>query len=139
MFVVALTWSCLVALFYDYPLHRDQRARNYYVGESLRQVVAPDSIFFTAPVIDPFMRLIENTRVRIAFPNRDRFKDFPKLLEFHLKSGRRAYGAFHEAVWNRLKEGPLAGYVVTPKFSPLPGFWVSEIHLPHNSGQSPAK
>jgi hypothetical protein len=87
--VATLAWSSMVAFFYDYPVHRNQRMVNYDLGETLRRVIAPDSIFFTTPVIDPFMRVLETNRVRIAFPHRDRFKDFPKLVKFHLEKGRR--------------------------------------------------
>ncbi len=127
---VALTWSSLVAFVYDYPTHRNQRIVNYNIGESVRRVIPSDSIFFTAPVVDPFMRLIENDRVRIAFPYRDNFKDFAKLVDFHLKAGRRVYGAFYDNMWKSLKSGPLAGYSVRRRFRPIPAyahFWVGEI------------
>ncbi|MDQ7784795.1 MAG: hypothetical protein RDU20_18070 [Desulfomonilaceae bacterium] len=139
--VVALTWSSLTALVYDYPVHRNQRVVNYTIGESLRRVIPPNSIFFTAPVVDPFMRLIENDRVRIAFPYRDRFKDFSKLTEFHLKAGRRVYGAFYDDMWKNLMSGPLAGYSVQRRFRPIsafPHFWVGEIQPLVETGPAPA-
>lgn len=135
-FVIALAWSTLVAFFYDYPNHRSQRVRNYEMGEAIRRVVAPGSIFFTAPVIDPFMRLIENRGVRIAFPLRDKFRDFPELVERNLKAGRRVYGAFYDGRWKQLKEGPLAQYAVIPRFAPYPGYWVGEIVLPDRKSRS---
>ncbi len=140
--VVALTWSSLVAFVYDYPVHRNQRIVNYNIGESLRRVIPPDSIFFTAPVLDPFMRLIENDRVRIAFPYRDQFEDFPKLVEFHLKAGRRVYGAFYDDMWKHLMSGPLSGYSVWRRFKPIPAFphfWVGEIQPRRESEQPAAK
>ncbi|MFH1117124.1 MAG: hypothetical protein V1792_24665 [Pseudomonadota bacterium] len=137
--ITALTWSCLAAFLYDYPKHRNQRIVNYTIGESLRRVIPRDSIFFTAPVVDPFMRLIENDRVRIAFPYRDNFKDFAKLVEFHLKAGRRVYGAFYDNMWKNLMSGPLEGYSVRRRFRPIPSynhFWVSEI-LPSGEKAGP--
>jgi hypothetical protein len=136
--VVALTWSCLVAFVYDYPVHRNQRIVNYTIGESVRRVIAPNSIFFTTPVLDPFMRLIENDRVRIAFPFRDQFKHFPELVEFHLKAGRRVYGAFYDDMWKHLMSGPLAGYSVWRRFKPIPTiphFWIGEIQPKKESGE----
>lgn len=136
---IALAWSSLVGFFYDFPHHRDQRARNYYIGEAVRKVVTPDSVFFTFPAIDPFMRVIDNHRVRVAFPGRDRFKDFPRLVEHHLRAGRRVFAAFYNDTWTRLKEGPLEKYTLTPRLAPLPGFLVGEISLPRSSDSSSPK
>lgn len=139
MLTVTLAWSVLVAFFYDYPAHRSQRERNYRKGEEVRQVVAPGSVFFTSPVVDPFIRVIENHRVAIAFPDRDRFRDFPKLVDFHLKAGRRVYGAFYNGTWANLKSGPLAKYTVTPRMATSPGFTIGEISLPRQSSQPKAE
>jgi 4-amino-4-deoxy-L-arabinose transferase-like glycosyltransferase len=137
--IIALAWSSLVAFFYDFPKHREQRARNYYTGGAVRRVVAPSSIFFTFPVIDPFMRVIENRHVGLAFPGRDHFKDFPRLVSGHLAAGRRVYGAFYNATWNRLKAGPLAKYTLIPRLEPMPGFMIAEITLPRSSRSSETK
>jgi len=132
--IVAVVWASMVALFYDYPRHRNQRVVNYHLGESLRKVVSDDSIFFTAPTIDPYMRLIENDRVRIALPIADGFKDFPQLVQFHLKAGRHVYAAFPDAWWQQLRSGPLADYVIIPRLVPHPGNTVAEIFLPKKAG-----
>lgn len=134
--VCTLTWASMVSFFYDYPLHRNQRVVNFSIGGAMRRVVAPNSIFFTFPVIDPFMRLVESDRVRIAFPNKDRFKDFPELVKFHINAGRRVYGAFYDELWKELMSGPLSGYTVTRRFRPIPAvprFWVGEISEPKES------
>lgn len=128
--IVTLVWASSVAFFYDYPRHRNQRVVNYNMGESLRKVVAEDSIFFTAPTIDPYMRVIENHRVRIALPIADGFKDFPALVRFHLNAGRHVYAAFPDYWWQQLKSGPLAHYVVIPRLVPHPGNTVAEIFRP---------
>ena len=101
--------------------------------------MAPDSVFFTFPAIDPFMRVIENHRVRVGFPGRDRFKDFPKLVERNLETGHRVFAAFYNDTWKRLKEGPLAKYTLTPRLAPMPGFVVAEISLPRSSDSSGPK
>jgi hypothetical protein len=131
--IVAMLWSGLVAFFYDYPLHSRQRVTNYQVGEKLLPLIPPDSMFFTAPYIDPFMRLIEKDRVRIGLPGQDQFKDFPNLVEFHLKAGRRVFAAFPITFWEQLKAGPLKSYTISPILM-FPGSFVGEISESRNSG-----
>jgi len=126
LLIVAIVWSGLVAFFYDYSRHRKQRISNYEVSAKVLPLIPSDSIFFTAPFIDPFMRLIEKDRVRIALPGQDRFKDFPKLVEFHLKSGRRVFAAFPKVFWDQLKVGSLRSYTITPILM-FPGSYVGEI------------
>lgn len=137
--IIGLTWSSLVAYFCDFPKHRAHRAKNYYTGEAVRQVVAPDSVLFTFPAIDPFMRVIENHHVTVAFPGRDKFKDFPRLVNRHLDAGRRVYGAFYNDTWNRLKAGPLAKYDLIPRLEPMPGFMVAEISVSGSTKSSKGK
>jgi hypothetical protein len=126
LLIGAFTWSALVAFLYDYPTHRDQRIRNYIVGEQVLRVIPSDSVFFTYPYIDPFMRLAERDRVRIVLPGQDQFRDFPRILEFHIKAGRRAYGVFPAAVWSELKEGRLASYKTKPIIQ-FPDAYLAEI------------
>ncbi|MGO9565956.1 MAG: ArnT family glycosyltransferase [Desulfomonilaceae bacterium] len=130
----AMVWSGLVAFFYDYPMHRKQRATNYEVAEKVLPLIPPDSMFFTAPYIDPFMRLIEKDRVRIGLPGQDQFKDFPNLVDFHLKAGRRVFAAFPVAFWEQLKAGPLRSYAISPVFL-FPGSFVGEISDSQRSGR----
>jgi hypothetical protein len=81
------------------------------------RVVPADSLFFTPLHVDPFMRLLEQPRVRIAFPGFCGFLDFIELLQYHLRSGRRCFAMFPNNWWNRLRAGPLgppADFSVTP-------------------------
>jgi hypothetical protein len=117
-----------VAFSYDYPRHREQRAKNYSIGGQALQIVPPDSVFFTAPYIDPFLRLIEQDRVRIALPAQDNFADFPKIVEFYLNKGKRVFAIFPNRFWTTLKEGPLAPYRITPVMR-FPGSHMAEISL----------
>jgi len=126
LLIVAMSWSGAVAFFHDYPKHREQRATNYSVGGRALQVVPPDSVFFTAPFIDPFMGLIEQDRVRIALPGQDNFADFPKIVEFYLKKGKRVFAVFPNPYWANLKAGSLAAYVVKPVLQ-FPGSYLAEI------------
>lgn len=134
LLIVAMVWSGMVAFFYDYPIQRQQRKTNYEVSGKVLPLIPPDSMFFTAPFIDPFMRLIEKDRVRIGLPGQDKFKDFPKLVDFHLKSGRRVFAAFPVTFWDQLKAGPLGPYTVTPVFV-FPGSFVGEISESQHSGR----
>jgi hypothetical protein len=126
LLIAALTWAAMVAFLYDFPTHRDQRIRNYVFGEQVLRVIPSDSVFFTFPYIDPFMRLAEKDRVRIVLPGQDRFRDFPRILDFHIKAGRRAYGVFPAVVWAELKEGPLARYKTKPMLQ-FPDAYLAEI------------
>lgn len=119
---VAFVWSALVAFMYDYPVHRRQRATNYAIGAAALSVVPPDSLFFTAAAVDPFMRLLERDRVRIAFPGYCKFFDFMGLLEYHQKAGRRCFAVFTYNLWEELHRGRLAGYIVTPLWKYRWGF-----------------
>ncbi len=120
--IVAMTWSGVVAFSYDYPLHRLQRVKNFNAGALALKIIPRDSLFITFPYLDAFLRLIEADRVRIAFPARDRFKDMPKLVAYHLKEGRRVFAAFPRGVWASLKAGSLARYEIKPVWVFSTGF-----------------
>ncbi|MGO9121743.1 MAG: ArnT family glycosyltransferase [Desulfomonilaceae bacterium] len=115
--VISLMWAALIAFSYDYSVHRKQRAINFKFGEELLRIVPPDSIFFTGPYIDCVLRLIEGNKVRIAFPFQDKFRDFPQLVDFHLKVGRQVLAMFPPELWKNLEKGPLAPYRVIPLVS----------------------
>lgn len=133
--IVAMSWSAAVAFFYDYPKHRTQRATNYSIGGQALGVIPPDSVFFTAPFIDPFMRLIEQDRVRIALPGQDNFADFPKIVDFYLKKGKRVFAVFPDQYWKTLSEGSLATYSVTPVMQ-FPGAYMAEISRKPEPGEN---
>lgn len=131
--VAAITWAGMTAFFYDYPRHHHARKFNHWIGEELLSLVANDSLFFSDPYMSP--NLLEKTRVRIAFPRMDRGKDFPKLVAYHLKEGRRVFAVFNEGLWEKLKRGPLAPYKITPLGS-IPGALMAEISLEPRPGDS---
>jgi len=112
LLISAIVWAGLVSFFYDYPLHRFARASNYRVSEHVLSLVPDNSIFFVHGVYTPSVRLIDKDRVRIALPARDKFKDFPRLLEFHLAAGRPAFALFRDEIWEQLQRGPLHSYKV---------------------------
>ncbi len=118
LLAVCLTWAGLTVFFYDYPLHAKQRSTNYDLGEKILAVVPNDSVFFTAPFVDPFLRIIEKDRVRVAFPARDRFADFPKIVAYYLGSGTRVFAAFPQQFWEELLRAPLPVTGGTGSFCP---------------------
>ena len=128
LLIVAITWAGLVAFFYDYPEQRRQRAVNFSIGGKMLEIIPRDSILFTAPFIDPMMRLLEGDRIRIGFPGQDKFKDFPKLVAFHLDRGRRVFALFPTGWWRRFQSGPLQPYKIRVLL-PLPGSFVGEISM----------
>lgn len=128
LLAVCLTWAGLTAFVYDYPHHARQRAINYALGEKVLAVVPNDSVFFTAPFVDPFLRIVEKDRVRVAFPARDKFADFPMIVAYYLESGKRVFAAFPQQFWEDLLRGPIANYRVEPVLS-VPGCIVAEITL----------
>lgn len=135
LLIAALTWSCLVAFLYDYPAHREQRARNYFFGGQALNIVPADSVLFTFPYIDPFMRLLEKDRVRIVMPGQDRFRDFSKILDFYQKAGKRIFAVFPPVVWDELKQGPLAGYTTKRLFA-FPDAYLAEIMPKEDASRS---
>jgi hypothetical protein len=126
--IFAFTWSTAVAFSYDAVLHREQRVANYDFGAALLQVVPEDSIVFVAPMSgeDAPLRLIEARKIRIAYPAQDRFKDFPKIVKFHLQAGRRVFGIFPEQLWETLGRDALSQYEIHTLFHGQ-GFRVAEI------------
>jgi hypothetical protein len=138
LLIAALTWSGTVAFCYDYPVHREQRIRNQFFGEQVLGIVPPDSVFFTFPYIDPFMRLIEKDRVRIVLPGQDRFRDFPKILDYYQRAGKRMFGVFPPVVWAELKQGPLAEYRIKRLFA-FPDAYLAEIIAKNDPPAQPAE
>jgi hypothetical protein len=134
--IVAFVWSGAVAFFYDFPHHRRQRVTNYFLGQQALRVIPPDSVFFTAPYIDPFMRLIEKDNVRIALPGQDNFQDFPRIVAFYLEKGKRVFAVFPIQYWKRLNEGSLSNYTVTPLLQ-FPGSYIAEISLKTEAKDAP--
>ncbi|MBI5568480.1 MAG: hypothetical protein HY914_00895 [Desulfomonile tiedjei] len=113
--VVALTWACLVAFLYDYPHHRHVRRVHYDFGVKLLEVVPAHSIFFAGyGFFTASVNLIEKGDVYLAFPERDRFRDFPELLKFSLNEGRRSFAILPETLWEQLQAGPLKGLEIKP-------------------------
>ena len=88
-----LVWSILVAVLYDVPHHRRQRENNLATGIAVAGSVPPGSTLFTAPYIDPVMKVIDTPDVWVAFPAQDGFESFPVVLEGSLARGRRADAA----------------------------------------------
>lgn len=115
LIVVTMTWAGIVSLFYDYPAHRHARAVNHFYGLASLEAITPDSIFFSDyKTFAAITKVIEKDRVRIGLPSEDGFKDFPRLLDFELRAGRRAFALFHDALWRQLQKGVLSHYRVTP-------------------------
>jgi len=122
----ALSWSSLVAFTYDYRVHQAQRKANYLNGGRLLDLLPDRAVFFTEHHIDPFLRLIEDDSVLICFPYRDRFRDFPALLAFHLAAGRPAYAFFRTVTWESFQSGLLKDYQLREMWPYLDGY-VAEI------------
>lgn len=113
MIVGAFTWSGLVALTYDYPFHRRVRTVHHLLGNRLMGQIPPDSIFFSDnKAYTASLALVEKKGVRLAAPHLDGFRDMPRLLDFHLAAGRRAFALFHRSTWDSLQAGPLKKYSV---------------------------
>jgi hypothetical protein len=139
LLVMTITWAGLIALFYDYPAHRYARAVHLFYGEACIKFIPPDSIFFSDnKSYAASTKAIEKERVRMAFPPEDGFKDFPRLLEFQLRAGRRGFALFHDTLWAQLQKGVLSTYRVTPLVI-FPNFTLSEIALPGVGTDAPAR
>lgn len=111
---VAFTWSGAVAFFYDYPRHTHMRWNTYFTGETARTFVPRSAVVFTSKA-EPVMRLIEND-VILAFPHQDDFADFPALLDFQRRMGRRTFACFTDNGWRAAMERLLTqlGYGIVP-------------------------
>ncbi len=115
--VAAVAWSFAVSFLYDLPRHRRQRISNLEVARVVKALIPPGAAFFSAPYLDPFYALVEVPEVRLLFPDRDQFRDFPALVDFHLQAGRPVYGVFRFSDWQRLMKGVLAGKESTPVYT----------------------
>ncbi len=130
LLIMTMTWAGLVAFSYDYRAHRYARAVHLFYGESIFKFIPADSILFSDnKSFAASTKVIEKERVRMGFPSEDGFKDFPRLLEFQLRSGRRAFALFHDSLWTHLQRTVLSTYQVTPSVI-LQNFTLSEITLP---------
>jgi hypothetical protein len=133
--VVALTWSGLVALTYDYPHHRRVRMVHHLLGNRLMGLIPPDSIFFSDnKTYTASMALVEKERVRLAAAHLDGFRDMPRLLDFHLAAGRRAFALFHRSTWDALQAGPLKQYSINT-VGDYSAFSIREITTKRRSSQ----
>ena len=83
-------------------------------------------IFADNKTFSVVMSAIEKPRVRVAFPPKDQFEDFTRLLDFQLKADRRAFALFHDSIWVQLQGGLLASYQITPLLV-FNGFALAEI------------
>ncbi len=136
--VAAIAWSGMVSHCYDYLYHRHWRFLNLAFSEKLALVVPGDSIFFAEHLFfTTAVKLVEKGGVRIAYPATDDYRDLSRLLSFHLKTGRGAFGAFHKDVWVQLQKGPLKGYRIMPVLV-SPTFIVAKI-VPKEVGNPPPK
>ncbi len=112
-----IAWSGVVAFAYDLPRHRQQRINNLEVGQRVFEQVPAHALFFTAPYIDPFMKLIERSDVVIALPAEDAMKDLPRLVENALATGRRVFGVLRLSDWQRAAALPPVSYRLRPLWS----------------------
>jgi hypothetical protein len=137
LLAAAFTWSGLVAIFYDYHIDRNQRINNYILSRTAMGAVPPDSLFFTAPYVDAFMGLLDQPKVRIAFPAIYHFQDFKELLQYHSEQGRRCFAVFPAELWDQLRTGPLMNYTVKPLVEFAGGAFLGEIS-PASGSQAPS-
>ncbi len=137
--IMTTTWAGLVAFSYDYRAHRYARAVHLFYGESIFKFIPTDSILFSDnKSFAASTKVIEKERVRMGFPSEDGFKDFPRLLEFQLRSGRRAFALFHDSLWTQLEREVLSTYQVTPSVI-LQNFTLSEITFPGVRTDGPSR
>jgi hypothetical protein len=116
MLISAMTWSGMTVFFYDYPFHRYVRSVDMSYSQGLLKNVPEDSVFFTANrSYTVSVMLKTKKRIRIAVPEYDGYKDFTRLLDFHLKAGRRAFGFFPQDLWPRLMSDFLTSHKVSPR------------------------
>ncbi|MCP4400869.1 MAG: glycosyltransferase family 39 protein [bacterium] len=114
---VTMLWAGLVEFFYDYPLVRRKRHINQTLATKTRAVVEDHGILFTDYNI-PFFSLHETSRIRVAFPGWDKYRDFRHLIAHTLSQGESVYGAFSERRWKSIeKKDLLRNYTVVPLFS----------------------
>lgn len=109
-----LVWSGLVAFLYDVPHHRRQRENNLATGLAIAGSIPPGSTLFTAPYIDPVMKVLDTPDVWVAFPAQDGFEGFSVVLDGSLTRGRRTFALFPAGLWGTVNQRFLAGYRVRP-------------------------
>ena len=130
---VALTWAGLVAFLYDYPSHRIWRVTHRFVAEELFRVIPDDCVVFAAAATHPpCVRLIEKKHVRIALIRMDHLDDLSRLVEFHLKKHRRAFGFLDQERWERVAEDLSKRFTITPVLTfdsrpGAPGYVLAEV------------
>ena len=97
----ALCWAALTSLAYDYPAQRALRSYNAESAALVRERIEQDSLLFVQ-FIDPFSKLIDAERVRLANPFQDNLVSLVPLASHHLGFGRAVYGVFSGPGWERV-------------------------------------
>jgi len=100
---------------YDLACSRWLRGANFEMSAAVARHVRDDSLVFVQ-YADPFYTLVElRDRIRIALPQRDGFRDFPRLASFHARAGRAVYCVLTPELWRSLERSDrLEGLLTRP-------------------------
>lgn len=114
--ITAFAWSAMTAFTYDYPRSYYERKSEVEFVERAARTIRPDSILFGADRrIDGFLGLNAKDRIRLALPAVDNYRDFRRLIEFHLTAGRSVYLLLNPAFSRVLEKRDLLGSLNTTK------------------------
>ena len=121
---VGLAWSGLVAFTYDLPRAYTHRRDQAALFHNLARFIEQDSLVMTLG-IQYFTSLPADRRARIARPRRDDFKDFSRLVEFHLDRNRPVYAWVIKFMEKDVRERQLFNaYAVVPLYEDSSGRFV---------------
>lgn len=102
--MVCFAWSAVIALANDFLKTYVVRLYHAETSAVLLQNMPPDSIVF-AMYHQSFFALTDVPKARAAFVDRDDFRDFRPLLDFHMAAGRPAFAFFTDENWDLVREG----------------------------------
>ena len=136
---VGLAWSGLVAFTYDLPRAYTHRRDQAALFHNLARFIEQDSLVMTLGM-QYFTSLPADRRARIARPRRDDFKDFHRLVAFHLDRNRPVYAWVIKFMEKEMRERQLFNaYAVVPLYEDHLGRFVqllrpAERRGPESSG-----
>lgn len=106
----AFVWAGLLGFAYDAPWARKVRTTNLVQSYDLSRLVGRRAVVLTG--FQDWYGSVPDFRddVVLAFPERDNFQDFRRLVDHYLDEGRPVYGALAGVQWGWLQaHGMLEG------------------------------
>jgi hypothetical protein len=110
----AFAWAGAQAFLYDHPVHQRWRTAHAVYEDRIFVTVPENSLLLTAPdTYVPSVKLIEKVGVRRALVQSNDPDRVRKLMDYHLRAGRRVFAFLQNVGWDGFSKDYLKGYTTT--------------------------